>query len=78
MRTHHTTQCERWCRERRDILFYIFLGVAVIGVLLFLTLGKEVTEKERKGTDASDRLLVERQGGTLLFLYLSPLCSPRG
>ncbi|ELR13602.1 uncharacterized protein ACA1_037740 [Acanthamoeba castellanii str. Neff] len=48
--------------QARDILFYIFLGVAVVGVLLFLTLGKEVTEKERKGTDASDRLLVERQG----------------
>jgi hypothetical protein len=45
--------------------------VAVVGVLLFLTLGKEVTEKERKGTDASDRLLVERQGGTLQSPLLS-------
>lgn len=49
----------------RDILFYIFLGVATIGVSLFLGLGKEVTEKERNnlGNEVSN-LLVERQGGT--------------
>jgi hypothetical protein len=44
-----------------DILFYVFLGVAAGGVLLFLTLGNEVTEKERR-LDANERLL-ERQGG---------------
>jgi len=47
--------------QARDILFYVFLGVAAGGVLLFLTLGNEVTEKERRH-DANERLLYERQG----------------
>jgi len=40
--------------EARNILFYMFLGVAALGVLLFLLLGKEVTEKERKSGETSD------------------------
>jgi MFS family permease len=44
--------------QARNILFYIFLGVAAGGVVLFLALGKEVTEKERKaGSEANDHLL---------------------
>lgn len=33
--------------SNRDILFYVFLGVAAVGVGLFLTLGKEENEKDR-------------------------------
>jgi MFS family permease len=48
--------------QARNILFYVFLGVAAGGVLLFLTLGREVTDKERRGGEINQRLLVERQG----------------
>jgi hypothetical protein len=36
--------------NHRDILFYTFLGVAALGVALFLALGYEVSENDRKET----------------------------
>lgn len=44
-------------RIQRDILFYVFLGVAALGVALFGALGYEETEKERQA-----RLALGRDG----------------
>jgi len=44
----------------------MFLGVAALGVLLFLLLGKEVTEKERKSGETSDLFQQSKNGTPLL------------